>query len=43
MPVAPDLAITVKVRSDRSKNLTSVFDGAKNKKLSFKTRENAEP
>ena len=31
MPVAPDLATTVKVSSDRSENLTSVFDGAENK------------
>ena len=37
VPVAPDLAKTVKVGSDHSKNLTSVFYGAKNKKLSFKT------
>ena len=37
MPVAPDLAKTVKVRSDHSKNLTGVFYGAKNEKLSFKT------
>ena len=37
MPVAPDLAKTVKMRSDHSKHLTSVFNGAKNEKLSFKT------
>ena len=37
VPVAPDLAKTVKVGSDHSKNLTSVFYGAKNEKLSFKT------
>ena len=37
VPVAPDLAKTVKMRSDHSKNLTSVFYGAENEKLSFKT------
>ena len=37
MPVALDLAKTVKVGSDHSENLTSVFDGTKNKKLSFQT------
>ena len=37
MPVAPDLAKTVKVGSDHSKNLTSVLDDAKNERLSFKT------
>ena len=37
MPVALDLAKTVKMGSDHSKNLTSVFYGAKNEKLSFKT------
>ena len=37
MPVAPDLAKTVNMGSDHSKNLTSVFYGAKNEKLSFKT------
>ena len=37
MPVAPDLAKTVKVGSDNSKNLTSVLDDAKNERLSFKT------
>ena len=36
MPVAPDLAKTVKVGSDHSKNLTSVFYGAKNEKLSIR-------
>ena len=30
VPVAPDLAKTLKVGSDHSENLTSVFDGAKN-------------
>ena len=29
-PVSPNLAKTVKVRSDHSENLTNVFDGAKN-------------
>ena len=29
-PVSPDLAKTVKVRSDHSENLTNVFGGAKN-------------
>ena len=37
VPVAPDLAKTVKMGSDHSKNLTSVFYGAKNEKLSVKT------
>ena len=37
MPVAPDLAKMVKVGPDDSKNLASVFYGAKNEKLSFKT------
>ena len=37
VPVAPDLAKTVKMGSDHSKNLTSVFYGAKNEKLSLKT------
>ena len=37
VPVAPDLAKTVKVGSDDSKNLTSVFNGAKNEKFSFRT------
>ena len=36
-PVAPDLAKTVKMRSEHSENLTSVFNGAKNGQLSFKT------
>ena len=53
MPVAPDLAKTVKVGSDHSKNLTSVFYGAKNEKLRgilwgiffhrFRIAVNAEP
>ena len=30
MPVAPDLAKTVKVKSDHSENLTRVLGGAKN-------------
>ena len=30
VPVSPDLAKTVKVRSDHSENLTEVFGGAKN-------------
>ena len=34
---APDLAKTAKVGSDDSKNLSSVFYGAKNEKFSFKT------
>ena len=29
VPVSPDLAKTVKVRSDHSENLTKVFGGAK--------------
>ena len=33
--VAPDLAKTVKMGSDHSKNLTSVFYGAKNEKIEF--------
>ena len=37
MPVAPDLAKTVKMGSDDSKTLTSVYYGAKNEKLIFKT------
>ena len=37
MPVAPDLAKTVKMGSDHSKNLTSVFYGSEKEKLSFKT------
>ena len=37
VPVAPDLAKTVKVGSDHSKNLTSVFYGAKHEKLTLKT------
>ena len=37
VPVAPDLAKMVRVGSDHSKKLTSVFYGAKNEKLTFKT------
>ena len=37
VPVAPDLAQMVRVGSDHSKKLTSVFYGAKNEKLTFKT------
>ena len=37
VPVASDPAKTVKMGSDHSKNLTSVFYGAKNEKLSVKT------
>ena len=33
VPVSPDLAKTAKVRSDHSKNLTHVFDNAKNGNL----------
>ena len=36
--VAPDLAKRINVGSDHSKNLTSVFNGSKNEKLSFKTK-----
>ena len=36
VPVAPDLAKTVKMGSDHSQNSTNVFYGAKNEKLSFK-------
>ena len=34
VPVAPDLAKTVKVTSDHSKNLAKVLGGAKNGKFS---------
>ena len=33
MPVAPDLAKTVKVKSDHSGNLVKVLGGAKNGKI----------
>ena len=36
-PVSPDLAKTVKVRSDHSENLTNVFGGAKNGNFSHKS------
>ena len=35
VPVRPDLAGTVEVGSDYSKNLSIVFDGAKKKKFEF--------
>ena len=34
VPVAPDLAKTVKVKSDHSEDLTKVLGGAKNGKFS---------
>ena len=36
VPVLPDLAKTVKERSDHSENLTNVFGGAKNGNFSWK-------
>ena len=35
MPVAPDLAKTVKVKLDHSENLTRVLGGAKNGKFTL--------
>ena len=37
MPVSPDMAETVKVRSDHSDSLTNVFGGAKNGDFSEKS------